>query len=362
MTSQHDIFLPMIQQQIGGYEFKNPMLLRQAFVRRSFTVENGGENNEVLEFIGDKVLDMVVIMYLTEKFRSPVEIPDIFRTQNMQEYKCELSEGELTKIKQKLVEKRYLAKRIDELGLSQFLLMGEGDKKNQIAKEDSVKEDIFEAILGAVALDCNWQFETLKSVGEIMLSPDSVLADGKMADYVGLIYEWDAKKKTVPLFWYPNYGFSAAMYRHDPYTIYQPLPKGNLSRLTCACRLKLLNGVKVFEGYGSSKHEARKAVCEFAYKYLEDHDMLFDIHDEIENPNLEDSINQLEILARRGYFELPKYVFKESHDDNGNPIWHVECHIEGMRNHYSAEGSSKRNTKKEVAFKMLSYILDLEEE
>ena len=45
-------FLEFIQSQIGYY-FNNLDLLQQAFTRRSYSEENGGENNEVLEFIGD---------------------------------------------------------------------------------------------------------------------------------------------------------------------------------------------------------------------------------------------------------------------------------------------------------------------
>ena len=56
-----------IQEQIG-YRFKNPYLLEQAFTRRSYSEENGGENNEVLEFIGDKALDLAVVRYLTEDY------------------------------------------------------------------------------------------------------------------------------------------------------------------------------------------------------------------------------------------------------------------------------------------------------
>ena len=52
-----------IQDQIG-YCFKNTDLLHQAFVRRSYSVENGSENNEVLEFIGDKVLDFITVKIL----------------------------------------------------------------------------------------------------------------------------------------------------------------------------------------------------------------------------------------------------------------------------------------------------------
>ena len=48
-------------EDIIGYNFNNLDLLQQAFVRRSYSEENGGENNEVLEFIGDKALDIVIV-------------------------------------------------------------------------------------------------------------------------------------------------------------------------------------------------------------------------------------------------------------------------------------------------------------
>ena len=59
--------LNFIQDQIG-YTFRNTDLLQQAFVRKSYSAENGGQNNEVLEFIGDKVLDLMVVRLLTEKY------------------------------------------------------------------------------------------------------------------------------------------------------------------------------------------------------------------------------------------------------------------------------------------------------
>ena len=364
---EKDLFQPMVQQQIGGYAFENPLLLRQAFVRKSYTSENGGENNEVLEFIGDKVLDIAVVRYLTKLYGNDLHvtdsIPAAFRpVKRPEEFKCKLSEGELTKLKQRMVEKKALSMRIDDLGLARFLIVGKGDEKNNASQTDSVKEDLFEAIIGAVALDSNWNFEKLQDVVEIMLCPDMFIESGDAADYVSLIYEWESKRNgTIPWFKYPDYGYSASYYMSEPNTVYQSVRGGNLNNLKYTCELKLLDELPVFAGFGTSKHEARKAVCELAYNYLEDHDMLFDIHDEIDNPCLEESINQLEILARRGYFNIPEYTFKETHDENGNPIWHVECHIEGMKNFYSADGSSKKNTKKEAAFKMLSYILDLDE-
>ena len=55
---------------------------------------------------------------------------------------------------------------------------------------------------------------------------------------------------------------------------------------------------------------------------------------------------------------MPEYVYEESHDDNGNPVWHVECYIEEMEYYYSADDSSKKRAKKEAAFDMLNYVLN----
>ena len=52
-------WVDFVERQIG-YKFVNRDLLVQAFVRKSYSMENGGENNEVLEFIGDKALDLSV--------------------------------------------------------------------------------------------------------------------------------------------------------------------------------------------------------------------------------------------------------------------------------------------------------------
>ena len=75
--------ISFIQDQIG-YNFKNTDLLQQAFVRRSYSHENGGENNEVLEFIGDKVLDFIVVKLLSDKFGYTKGKLDDFDSENDQ--------------------------------------------------------------------------------------------------------------------------------------------------------------------------------------------------------------------------------------------------------------------------------------
>ena len=117
----------------------------------------------------------------------------------------------------------------------------------------------------------------------------------------------------------------------------------------------------VFCGFGISIHDARMAACKLAYEYLEKNDMLPSIRDEIDNPNREDAINQLETLARRGYFSIPKYNYEQYYDNNGNPIWKYECHIDEQEYYFDEVASTKKDAKKGAAFKMLLNVLEMEE-
>ncbi len=360
--------LKIVQYQIGGYEFKNPLLLRQAFTRKSYSEEHGGEDNEVLEFIGDKVLDIAVVRYLAKKYGTDLHpnknVPEGFRQpEKIQEFHSEFSEGELTKIKQKLVQKKTLARRIDEMEIGCFLIVGEGDKQSQVQKQASVKEDLFEAILGAVALDSDWDFDILQNVVETMLCPDSIIESDEQ-DYVSMIYEWVNRKNNFnPSFKYFTKNISSHYYYREPNVVYENTFNIRNSHLcNKACQVKLEMDLPAFEGYGVSNNEARKAACRVAYDYLQGNGLLFSIKNEIEQPNLEDAINQLEILARRGYFSIPTYEYSESHDENGNPIWHVECHVEETEYYSYADDSSKKRAKKQAAFDMLNYVLDSYEE
>ena len=130
-----------IENQID-YKFKNRDLLQQAFVRRSYSVENGGANNEVLEFIGDKALDFVVVQLLTEEYGYMASECDDFNRDECNEFYSECDEGELTEIKSKLVQRKNLAERIDMLGFADFLIMGKSDINGHAEEKDAVKEGI----------------------------------------------------------------------------------------------------------------------------------------------------------------------------------------------------------------------------
>ena len=351
--------LQWIQDQIG-YRFQNLDLLQQAFVRRSYAKENGGEDNEVLEFIGDKALDITIVKLLAEKFGYYASECDGYDAdRDFDEFCCAYSEGDLTEIKQQLVQKKSLAHRIELLGFADYLIMGKGDIQNHVENGDSVKEDLFEAIIGAVALDSKWDFAEIQSVVELMLDPDSYL-DEKHDNDVELLQEWALKRNgAMPLYHFEKADRQAM--RHSSFKgISQSFSSPGSPREAAlyACLLKLTDALPVFRGFGSSKSKARQAVCKLAYHYLEKHNLLVSIRDEIKNPNKAEAINQLETLSRRGYFSLPAYHFEQEYDENGDPVWTCECQIEEYDTVFWAKSSTKRNAKKIAAFHMLEYVLN----
>lgn len=363
-----------IQSQIG-YTFNNLDLLWQAFTRRSYSEENGGENNEVLEFIGDKILDLFVVKLLILQNSNAVGLSKKHDPKLRNTWFSELekktfpeenvlvsnySEAKLTDMKKLLVQKKTLANRIDELGIGYFLLMGSGDIQQNIGQENSVKEDLFEAILGAIAIDCNWDMEKLQNAVEIMLAPESVLADGDAEDYPTMIQEWSYNKLgDIPLYHFDEKGYQITWYTPFDGISQQPksLDDREIHKTKWHCLLKLSDDLPIFRGFGQTQAEARRNVCKVAYDHLCKKGLWLSIRDEIEDPNKEDSINQLEILARRGYFSIPTYKFEQTYDKDGNPIWKSICHIEEEHQSFSAKSSSKKDAKKSAAFKMLQYVL-----
>ena len=126
------------------------------------------------------------------------------------------------------------------------------------------------------------------------------------------------------------------------------------------CKVKLPGVDQIFMDFGDSQREARMMAAKTALDYIEKNGLQFTIRDEIEDPNYDDSINQLETLARRGYFSIPQYEFEETHDDDGNPVWDCECSIEEIEEVMCGESSSKKDAKKQAAFEMLQYVLEEE--
>ena len=368
--------LQFIQDQIG-YRFNNLDLLQQAFTRRSYSKEHGGEDNEVLEFIGDKVLDLFVIQYLIVQNSNSGELYKRFdpkfknslfyleytsgkRTfSNENTFICSKTEAELTEIKKVLVQKKTLANKISDLGIADYLIMGSGDMQQNANEQDSVKEDLFEAILGAIAIDSNWNMDKMSDAVRVMLRPESILEEEDLEDYVSLVQAWsNIKGDGRPLYHFENQGYSLWMGFDGISQRPRSVEDQSLYGTKKTCYLKIAEDLPVFRGFGHTVSEAKINVCQVAYEYLCEKDLWLSISDELDNPNKDDAINQLEILARRGYFSIPTYKFDETYDKNGNPVWESTCFITEENKSFSAKSSSKKEAKKAAAYKMLQHVLN----
>ena len=117
-------------EKIIKYSFKNISLLSQSLTHKSF---NNINNNEKLEFLGDRVLGLVISQKLLEKF------PDE-------------KEGIIDKKFANLVNKKTCLLIAKKLNLKKFLFLG-SSHKNLERSEDKIVGDCLEAIVGAIFLD-----------------------------------------------------------------------------------------------------------------------------------------------------------------------------------------------------------------
>jgi ribonuclease-3 len=115
-------------------KFKNKKLLSQSLVHKSFDLLN---NNEKLEFLGDRVLGLVLSKKLFNLY--PNE-----------------SEGSLDKKFASLVNRKICLKISKILKLEKFLILGNVYKKH-LKVEDKILADACEALLGAIYLDSGFK-------------------------------------------------------------------------------------------------------------------------------------------------------------------------------------------------------------
>jgi ribonuclease-3 len=119
-------------QEVIGYAFRDPSLLREALTHAS-GANHRLASNERLEFLGDAILGAVVCELLFRKY------PDY-------------QEGELTRIKSIVVSRLTCAKISGTLELDEYLVMGKGMGLHE-RTPSSVLADVFESLIGAIFLD-----------------------------------------------------------------------------------------------------------------------------------------------------------------------------------------------------------------
>ncbi len=127
-----------LAEELLGHRFGRPELLREALTHRSAAggraKRRGQASNERLEFIGDRVLGLLVAEWIAERY--PEE-----------------QEGQLGPRHAYLVSREALVLVGDEIGFSRVLSLGANETLTGVGRQANVVADAMEAAIGALYLD-----------------------------------------------------------------------------------------------------------------------------------------------------------------------------------------------------------------
>jgi ribonuclease-3 len=173
-----------------GYNFRDRAVLERAVTHRSWAHEQvapGNEeqarqlHNEALEFLGDSVLGLIVADYLCRAHPG-------------------VTEGELSRMKHRLVNAPTLARASLRLNLGEFLRFGRGEERSGGRSKDALLADVLEAIAGAIFLEGGLPAATdfvHRALGEDLESANPTAA--AKADYKTMLQEkFQAERRTAP--------------------------------------------------------------------------------------------------------------------------------------------------------------------
>jgi ribonuclease-3 len=163
-----------------GYAFNDRTLLERALTHRSWAHEQvapGEElearrlHNEALEFVGDSVLGLAVAHYLYQST-------------------ADASEGDLSRMKHRLVSTTMLARVARRFDLGEYLRVGRGEEKTGGRRKRALLADVVEAVIAAVYLDGGYAVasEFVRRLLDAELS-EANPEDAAAADYKTMLQE-----------------------------------------------------------------------------------------------------------------------------------------------------------------------------
>ncbi len=126
----------MAIQSALGHAIQHEEYFIQALLHRSYLqhTQTSARSNERLEFLGDSILNLIVAEYLYAAFP-------------------EAEEGELTKMRSRLVNRKALAAYARAIDLPRYILMSPSAAQSVGKGYDTISADTFEALIAALYLD-----------------------------------------------------------------------------------------------------------------------------------------------------------------------------------------------------------------
>lgn len=175
-----------ILEKTIGIAFKNKILLKNAFIHRSYLNENKTfklPSNEKLEFLGDSVLSLITSVYLYQNY--PL-----------------LHEGDYTEIKSSIVRTESLAEAARNLGLGDYLYLSKGEEINNGRENRNIMADCFEALIAVIFIDQGFK-KANSFVTEYLFKArlDYLIEDKLYLSSKSRLQEYvQSKYKTIPVY------------------------------------------------------------------------------------------------------------------------------------------------------------------
>ena len=324
--------IDLIEKKLG-YVFKNKNLLIQAFTRKSFAEEQrvkglDVQSNEQLEYFGDSVLNYLVVCGQFDYFAKVEDDKNLHVI-------CE--EDKLTEFNSHWTDKFMLSKCIDTLDIAQYLIISKGDINQNINEIQSVKEDLFESIVGAMWIDSDRDISRIQSVVYNMLHIDFEVSD-ITKNYVSQLLEFADKNK---------YYLDKEIEEVD-----------NQFKASYTLVLNDLKADKTLTGMGYGKN-IKQAEQNAAFSLIEnlEENGLYNVQTFPKmNYDLFNSINCLQELNQKGFIGEISYIDEECFTTYNGRYWRVICKIKNYDTTFVGEAISKKEAKKQAALEALNNI------
>ena len=215
-------------QEALGHTFANTGLLNQALTHRSF----GASNNERLEFLGDALLGHIIAEELFSRFAS-------------------MKEGELSRLRSRLVNGSTLAELASELGIGPLLKLGTGESRSGGRERESILADAIEAMVAAIYLDAGMDVSRQCCLRWFASRLASIDPKASHKDAKTRLQEW-LQGRQLPL---------------PEYRVIKVAGKDHQQQFVVECRVVCLNEPEL--GRGRSRRAAEQQAAEVTLKRLD---------------------------------------------------------------------------------------------
>ena len=215
------------------YEFNDKSLLRLALTHKSYAYEKKKIEknlyNERIEFLGDAILELII-------------------SEKLYNITPSISEGDMTKKRAEIVCEKSLSESFKSIDAEKYLFLGKCEVVTEGRKKDAIIADSFEAVLGAIYLDSD--FDTAKKITLKLLNKqikDSLEGKNKIIDYKTKLQELLQKNGTMNI----------------KYNILNETGPDHLKEFTCSVDIDLKQeGI----GKGTSRKLAEQQAAKVAYE------------------------------------------------------------------------------------------------